>query len=65
MKVIIKSDNYQQLKKDLNLYFDQENIRCWGRLKNAPLNTRIFNISSGAHITYFSAVVVKKRKNFE
>ena len=27
-EIIIKSDNYQQLKKDLNLYFDQENIRC-------------------------------------
>ena len=36
---IIKSDNYKQLKKDLNLYFDEENIiRCRGRLKKAPLN---------------------------
>ena len=35
---IIKSDNYKQLQKDLNLYFDEENIRCQGRLKNTPLN---------------------------
>ena len=28
----------KQLKKDLNLYFDAENIRCRGRFKNAPLN---------------------------
>ena len=28
------------LKKDLNLYFDEENIiRCQGRLKNPPLNS--------------------------
>ena len=29
------------------------------------LNTRIYNLSSGPHITRFSAVVAKKRKNFE
>ena len=28
-------------------------------------NTRIYNLSSAPHITRFSAVVVKKRKNFE
>ena len=36
---IIKSDNNKQLKKDLNLNFDEENnIRCRGRLKNTLLN---------------------------
>ena len=28
-------------------------------------NTRIYNLSPGLHITYFSAVVAKKQKNFE
>ena len=28
-------------------------------------NTRIYNLSSGPHITQFSAVFAKKRKNFE
>ena len=27
--------------------------------------TRIYNLSSGPHITRFSAVIAKKRKNFE
>ena len=29
------------------------------------INTRIYNLSSGPHITLFSAVVVKKRKYFQ
>ena len=28
-------------------------------------NTRIYNLSSGAHITHFSVVVAKKRKYVE
>ena len=28
-------------------------------------NTRIYNLSSGPHITRFSVAVAKKRKNFE
>ena len=28
-------------------------------------NTRIYNLSSGPHITCFSEFVAKKRKNFE
>ena len=35
---IIKSDNYKQLKKDLNLSFDEENICYCGNLRYAPLN---------------------------
>ena len=31
----------------------------------SPVKTRIYNLSSGPHITRFSAVVAKKRKNFE
>ena len=28
-------------------------------------NTRIYNLSSGPHITHFLAVVAKTRENFE
>ena len=30
-----------------------------------PLKTRIYNLSSGHHITRLSVVAAKKRKNFE
>ena len=30
-----------------------------------PLNIRVYNLSLGPHITRFSAIVAKKRKNFE
>ena len=29
------------------------------------MNTWIYNLSSGPHITHFSAVAAKKQKNFE
>ena len=35
---IYKLDSYKQLKKDLNLFLEDDLIRCQGRLKNAPLN---------------------------
>ena len=35
---IYKLDSYQQLKRDLNLFVEDDLIRCQGRLKNAPLN---------------------------
>ena len=34
-------------------------------LKMLFCNTRVYNFISGPHITHFSAVVAKKRKNFE
>ena len=35
---IYKLDSYKQLRKDLNLFVEDDLIRCQGRLKNAPLN---------------------------
>ena len=34
-------------------------------LRYYDLITRIYNLSSGPHVRRFSAVVAKKRKNFE
>ena len=43
--------------------------RCLTAGKNLKIaryyNTRIYNLNSGPHIIRFSAVVAKKRKNFE
>ena len=35
---IYKLDSYKQLKKDLNLFVEDDLIRCHGRLKTTPLN---------------------------
>ena len=57
-KVVL--NNCKQLKKDLNLYFDEENIVRWqGRLKNTPLN---YSAKSPVLLTsgnYFTNFVIK------
>ena len=54
--LILLDATYKTCKYSLFLFFldIQTNV-----------NTRIYNLSSGPQITRFSAVVAKKRKNFE
>ena len=44
-----------------NLVLGVTKLLAW----KGGINTQTYNLSSGPHITRFSAVVAKKQKNFE
>ena len=59
--LLSKSENYENLSKNLTLKFDEENIRCYSRLENGNKNSHPIMLSRNHELT--KLIVLRCHKN--